>query len=216
MNHRLKEKGTFFYFVFQASFWCLVSMFERPKYLSGYFNDSLGKWVPWKQHKKLLHIMFPQNTCSLYRIFLEWLNKLHLFNDKTLPVYKLLATVFRDWPFLERGVKIRSQPKGEKNSCSKKLLPSKITICPLLLLLLTLLLLLHLHHITARSLLHQLILCCNFVCRIQRHAAVFERLMRQRRTKLYKQLVKKITTFYPWQLSYIIYEQSRTGIIISV
>lgn len=27
----------------EDSFWCLVSMFERPKYLAGYFNDSLGK-----------------------------------------------------------------------------------------------------------------------------------------------------------------------------
>ena len=30
-------------FLLKDSFWCLVSMFERPKYLAGYFNDSLGK-----------------------------------------------------------------------------------------------------------------------------------------------------------------------------
>lgn len=72
-----------FLFIFQASFWCLVSMFERPKYLAGYFNDSLGKWVPSKQHKKkLLHVptkYMQSSLVSFNRFFLlfslEWLDR---------------------------------------------------------------------------------------------------------------------------------------------
>ena len=30
-------------FLFQDAFWCLVSILERPKYLAGYFSDSLDK-----------------------------------------------------------------------------------------------------------------------------------------------------------------------------
>lgn len=29
----------------EDTFWALVSLFDRPKYLSGYYNPSMGKWV---------------------------------------------------------------------------------------------------------------------------------------------------------------------------
>jgi len=48
----------------EASFWCLVSMFERPKYLSGYFNDSLGKI---QRHAAVFERLMRQRRTKLYK-----------------------------------------------------------------------------------------------------------------------------------------------------
>lgn len=48
----------------EASFWCLVSMFERPKYLAGYFNDSLGKI---QRHAAVFERLMRQRRAKLYK-----------------------------------------------------------------------------------------------------------------------------------------------------
>jgi len=48
----------------EASFWCLVSMFERPKYLAGYFNDSLGKI---QRHAAVFERLMRQRRTKLYK-----------------------------------------------------------------------------------------------------------------------------------------------------
>ncbi|XP_022809026.1 carabin-like [Stylophora pistillata] len=48
----------------EDSFWCLVSMFERPKYLAGYFNDSLGKI---QRHASVFEKLMQQRRPKLYK-----------------------------------------------------------------------------------------------------------------------------------------------------
>ncbi|KAL9955236.1 hypothetical protein ACROYT_G036529 [Oculina patagonica] len=48
----------------EESFWCLVSMFERPKYLAGYFNDSLGKI---QRHAAVFERLMRQRRAKLYK-----------------------------------------------------------------------------------------------------------------------------------------------------
>lgn len=48
----------------EDSFWCLVSMFERPKYLAGYFNDSLGKI---QRHASVFERLMRQRRTKLYK-----------------------------------------------------------------------------------------------------------------------------------------------------
>lgn len=48
----------------EDSFWCLVSMFERPKYLAGYFSDSLSKI---KNHAEVFQRLMRQRRTKLYK-----------------------------------------------------------------------------------------------------------------------------------------------------
>jgi len=48
----------------EDSFWCLVSMFERPKYLAGYFDHSLGKI---QRHAAVFERLMRQRRSKLYK-----------------------------------------------------------------------------------------------------------------------------------------------------
>ncbi|KAJ7350203.1 hypothetical protein OS493_037783 [Desmophyllum pertusum] len=101
------------------SFWCLVSMFERPKYLAGYFSDSLGKI---QRHAAVFERLTRQRRTKLFKhleaqgvLPLMYLTPWFMALFTSLPCWDAVLTIW-DLLLLEAIWKVKPILKWEIDS----------------------------------------------------------------------------------------------------